>query len=597
MNEAYARELGEEARDLARLNGAGLSLAEGYVFRVGADGAAARLEGAIFDLHLRGMAARVRALFPTAGARARYREVVGDDEDCTLGSDQRAYADRALQRLDRAPLRAALGGSLAAVRLRVLGVDPKSGGIAASADPLHGNPDELWVNTTPPPAAPSGEGVRTDRRTGRVLASPDGVNADLAERAADLADRAQLALGRPVELEWATSGGRVVIVAVRSLSLPTSFADAPFRRVALTAADEGTVAPLAVDALDRGLSRGEGEWAPGRTVNRVYARPYRRWVGEERRLRNVSVLTVPLATGAVARATADAARTLRSVPTFSRRTEKQLRAFAVESLDALGDDALLTAFDKRHALVADAFALLDDLRERTREALVAMESTAGPLPRECYPALAAPRPTRSRRRVIGQLHRLATRVQDGGHIGARTALSVPDRRRWDELRRSLVDTRPLGIDVQPDVYGRSERSFEEAVRAALHRTPAALEKARIEAVARVGRAARERGRARAALVVGLGGVVERLANAKGEVAELLSSALLSLRAVAELAGTRLVDAGILEEPLDALYLTLGEIREALGGEPGAYAARVRFRREDDARWAQFDAPRRLGVAQ
>ena len=70
--------------------------------------------------------------------------------------------------------------------------------------------------------------------------------------------------------------------------------------------------------------------------------------------------------------------------------------------------------------------------------------------------------------------------------------------------------------------------------------------------------------------------------------------MLRLREAAVEVGARLVDQAVLEEAEDALYLSLDELEEALRGEPGAYAARVRLRREDDLRWAAFDAPRRVG---
>jgi hypothetical protein len=69
--------------------------------------------------------------------------------------------------------------------------------------------------------------------------------------------------------------------------------------------------------------------------------------------------------------------------------------------------------------------------------------------------------------------------------------------------------------------------------------------------------------------------------------------MLRLRNAAREAGRRLADAGLVDEPDDALYLSLDEIDQGLAGEPGAYAARVRLRREDDARWAKWTAPRRI----
>jgi hypothetical protein len=88
---------------------------------------------------------------------------------------------------------------------------------------------------------------------------------------------------------------------------------------------------------------------------------------------------------------------------------------------------------------------------------------------------------------------------------------------------------------------------------------------------------------------------ERLALAKGTLAESLAAALLRLRGGAMEAGRRLMLEGILERAEDALYMPLSEIVEALEGELGAYAARVRLRREDDRRWRNFAAPRWLAA--
>jgi hypothetical protein len=88
-------------------------------------------------------------------------------------------------------------------------------------------------------------------------------------------------------------------------------------------------------------------------------------------------------------------------------------------------------------------------------------------------------------------------------------------------------------------------------------------------------------------------MIERLSDAKGTVAEGLSAANLRLRDAAIEIGRRLVERGVLDEPDDALYLYVAEIQEALSGEPGAYAARVRLRREEDARWRAFEPPTRL----
>src|SRR3954467_11590092 len=78
-------------------------------------------------------------------------------------------------------------------------------------------------------------------------------------------------------------------------------------------------------------------------------------------------------------------------------------------------------------------------------------------------------------------------------------------------------------------------------------------------------------------------LLHRIARAKGELAEVLSTALLHLRAAALEAGERLAGDGVVERAEDTLYMPLDELEQALEGELGAYAARARLRREDDRR--------------
>ena len=52
----------------------------------------------------------------------------------------------------------------------------------------------------------------------RTTAAGEGLSGDEAERLADLADRAQLALGRPLRLEWGRDQGRDVITSLRTLT-------------------------------------------------------------------------------------------------------------------------------------------------------------------------------------------------------------------------------------------------------------------------------------------------------------------------------------------------------------------------------------------
>ena len=108
-----------------------------------------------------------------------------------------------------------------------------------------------------------------------------------------------------------------------------------------------------------------------------------------------------------------------------------------------------------------------------------------------------------------------------------------------------------------------------------------------------------RGRPLGRLREGLAGSIAmglaQLADTKGRIGESVAASLLRLRAGACAVGARLVEDGILDECDDALYLDLQEIEDALRGEPGAYASRVRLRREADARWRHYDPPRTLAA--
>ena len=168
-------------------------------------------------------------------------------------------------------------------------------------------------------------------------------------------------------------------------------------------------------------------------------------------------------------------------------------------------------------------------------------------------------------------------------------------REWDRVRASVAGVRPLGIDVRPGAFGDTDAGFRTELQRVAALDIDANERARKDAMRRLSATARGRdmGRSREGLVSSLGGLAERVAVVKGVVAEQLAASLLRLRAGALAVGERLVERTVLDHPSDALYLTLAELEEALMGEPGAYASRVRLRREDDARWANFEAPRRV----
>jgi len=166
---------------------------------------------------------------------------------------------------------------------------------------------------------------------------------------------------------------------------------------------------------------------------------------------------------------------------------------------------------------------------------------------------------------------------------------------WSKLRRTLKHVRILGMDVRPEPMGESDTSLLQAIEEVVARDQAASEAKRREAeLALLSLSLRGPLGPLAAPAVSVQLLLlRRLAKAKGSVAEGLSAALLRLRSLALEAGARLSAQGVIDAADDTFYMPLDEIEQALSGELGAYAARVRLRREDDRRFRSFDAPLRI----
>src|SRR5690606_15301875 len=166
-----ALQLGEEARDLARILQAKVPVATGYLVRLG-DEQEARLRAVIAETLAAGNGVRLRPLFPTLGAAQRFERRLPRLPDIAQADQVEAVVGELLAAVAAPELRAALGGSLASLRVRVIACDPGSGGKGASADPLHGDPDELGVWSYA-----SGAAVwRIDRRSGRIIHPGDGLD-------------------------------------------------------------------------------------------------------------------------------------------------------------------------------------------------------------------------------------------------------------------------------------------------------------------------------------------------------------------------------------------------------------------------------------
>lgn len=455
-------------------------------------------------------------------------------------------------------------------------------GFASSASMLGGDPDVLDVRASDPDA----KAFCVDRRSARVLTPGTGLSPRLAAAAADLSDRVQLVLGYPVEITWFELDGRPRVGSVRRAVLPTHTAPESLRRVTLVAWNEGTVAPLAVDVLDRALRVGPP------LVRRIFARPYRAVLAPK------ALVSPMLSVAQASRRASQLGSDVTGPIALSRRLERgsrhRLRRFDEQDLRSMDRAPLMASLRDREALVREAFALLDRQLAATRATLTALSAATGPLPSAVAPALAAPRPMRGRLRVLSEMDALWVELGKPTAIDAAPTGSL--RRRWELCRGRARDLRPLGIGIVPEAFGKDDTSFARALTARPALAAVAAERARRDAHRRLLATTQSRsmGVVRRALAQSLLAVLGRISVAKGRAAEVLAAGMLRLRAAAVVVGERVAREGLLESPEEALYLGMDELVQAMTSEPGAYASRARVRAEDDLRWRHYHAPERLG---
>jgi hypothetical protein len=266
----------------------------------------------------------------------------------------------------------------------------------------------------------------------------------------------------------------------------------------------------------------------------------------------------------------------------------------VVALAALDRRDLVEVLEQRMRLVTRALALLERCRLATLSVLPLLSAACGELPRELFDALSAPRRTPERAQLDAELVAFAQRCRALlGRLCVPPAASPELSQDWGRLKQAFRHVRMLGMDVRPRALGDSDEDLLSAIEEACALQAADPEEARRAAEPKVLRLS-ARGPLGLLGVAPAGGLVlllGRIADAKGALAEGLAAALLQLRTGALEAGRRLVADGVLEQAEDTLFMPLQEIEEALEGELGAYAARVRLRREDDRRWRNFAAPR------
>lgn len=587
--------LGPEASDLATLSDFGVPVSRGWILPLhgSAESIATFLRERFSEPlppplrvssspPVASPALKLRPWFRRSQRSERPLDRFATVDDVTDPNAIRAAVDAFVEEVESARTRIPRSG----VWLRAIHCDAGMGGSACSIDASDGDPNviSVWI--------PGNAPYRFDRKSVRLLERGDGdLPVRIFEGAADLADRAQLALGRPVEIDWVLSGGRPVITRVRPVQRTWRFTDETWRIVALLWHDEGPIAPLAVDALDNAL-REEDDPADEPRVRRVFARAYR-WVPPGRGRRGERRHSFVAAAARVARVMSDVATPLSATRDFRRALVDRLRSFDADDLTKMDEADLAKALRERRQVVIEAYGLLDRGRQATSAVLGALEAALGTVPRDCIHGLAAIRRTRARRRIDERLQRAATEL---GELPTQLdPVPAGQRRLFAELRRELRGKRPLGLDVRPVAYGASDSALVAGMRAVVDGRAERAEREQRGAIRRLMATARSRplGRGRAVLAKTLLVVISRLALAKGAVAEGLADANLRVREVAIEIGRRLVDRGLLDETDDVLYLYVPEIREALAGEPGAYTARVRLRREEDARYREFPPPIRL----
>ena len=444
--------------------------------------------------------------------------------------------------------------------------------IVSSCDPDDGCPDAMVVSRLDGSAR-----VAVERSSMRPLEGQDvELDSQIIDRATSLCERIELSLGAPVSLELAADGG--VIRGARWLGT-VGFLPAPYRLVSLLTRDEGPIAPLAVDALcaalEPDLSRG---------VVRIFARAYRCVDGKPKALDGRASLVQT--TRRAAEVALEATEPLGESKSLRIAMLERCMDFDGVDLSRLPSSSLGRALMQRRELVLAAERWLDRARASTGAAVAVLQATLGDVPATQLAELVAVTPSADRLRREGEIAALGKTLQ-------KDALDARDLARVEELRARLGDFRPLGLDVRPLPFGHSSETLIAHARRMANATPLheSREAARAVVIALVPRLSP----GRQGLVRAMLSLLDRLAVAKGEVADALAHGLLRLRACANEIGVRLVNDGVLEDAEGALYLTSEELESALCGEAVAFASRVRVRTEEDARFRSFPPPRMLAA--
>ena len=443
-------------------------------------------------------------------------------------------------------------------------------GTATSCDGGSGDPSRIGVF----PRLRKGWWV--ERATGRVDERGQALSVEDAERLAALADRAQLTLGFPVSLEWVLSDGGPQLLGAEALDIAANFLPGRWRLVSLVGDDEGVVAPITADTLDRALRHSdfdELELSEDEVrVRAIYARPYRnlpksQLFGEEDEAAPFSIAT--LAAGSA----------IRAVVELERLQLARKRNYVTYSLpldtNRMSTARLFEVLKKRQFEVARALRDLDRARLASHGLIRALGLAVGTLSHHEYTALAVAKSTR-RRRLLDEANYI-------DRAGIQQRSTDPDL--------GFAGERPWGMDIATPPFGESPELYATAFSDS-QQFLTRQQEVRTETIQKVLRRAAPGPRRTVARSVTM--LLERVARVKGIFADRLCDTQLSFRSALLDVGTFVEREHLLDEPEDIFYLMMQEISDILEGEPGAYSARVMLRKEEAMRWKHYRVPRKIG---
>jgi len=224
-----AQRFGHKAARLASLLRAGFEVPGGFVIPVDAQPSREDVARELEALGEPVLAVRSSAAaedLPDASFAGQYESVLGvRGVDEVMSAISRVRASATSLRARSYGAGADAGMAILVQRL----VEGEASGVAFSANPVTGNRNEAIVTATRGlgDALASGEVAgdewKVEAGAARLVAESQGaIDAEVAGRVAELSRRAEAHLGRPADIEWALSGGRILLLQARPITvLPT----------------------------------------------------------------------------------------------------------------------------------------------------------------------------------------------------------------------------------------------------------------------------------------------------------------------------------------------------------------------------------------